>query len=326
MGDWDDERYGGSTSGEATMVRRAEPTRVGSGPGRYDPGDRAPTLTILEGPRTGDVIYPISVGQRATFIGRDREVVDWWIDDPSISRRHCRVFVFNGPDGSVLRIQDLGSTNGTFINGQQIREYDLQSGDKIHFADVLVRYDLMDQADLQFQQSLVDRAQRGERDPLTGLLTRRFLDDRLGKMLDEAQRLDMALSLIMIDLDHFKLVNDTFGHAAGDVALRRTSRVIRDTIRDRDPAVRMGGEELAAFLPGVPLIEGFHIAERVRINISTISFDDCFPGLQVTASLGVAQWRRGEPADAWLNRADEALYAAKGAGRNRTIVDDRRPR
>jgi diguanylate cyclase (GGDEF)-like protein len=324
LGDWNDDRYGDPNSGEATMVRRSEPTRVGNAPGRYEPGDRAPTFSILEGPRSGEVIYPISVGQRATFIGRDKEVVDWWIDDPSISRRHCRVFVYNGPDGPVLRIQDLGSTNGTFVNGQQIREADLQSGDKIHFADVLVRYDLMDQADLQFQQSLVDRAQRGEKDPLTGLLTRTFLADRLGKMLDEAHRLDLALSLIMIDLDHFKQVNDNFGHAAGDVALRRTARVIHETIRDRDPAVRMGGEELAAFLPGVPLIEGYHIAERIRISISTIDFDDCFPGLGLTASVGVAQWRRGETAAVWLNRADEALYAAKGAGRNRTIVDDRR--
>lgn len=307
-----------------TLIRHKEATKVGSGPGRYKPTERAPTFTILEGPRTGQVIYPVPVDQRAAFIGRDKKLVDWCIDDTSISRRHCKVFVFHGEAGPVLRIQDQNSTNGTFVNGEPITEMDLESGDKIHIADVLVRYDLMDQADLEFQRSLLDRALRGEKDPLTGLLTRRFLEDRLGQLLDDSERMDIPITLIMIDLDHFKQVNDRFGHAAGDVALKRAADAIQSTIRRRDPAVRMGGEEFAAFMAGTPLGEAYQICERLRQKIADITFDDCYPGVQITASLGVAKWRLHEPAAKWIERADEALYAAKREGRNRTVVDDRR--
>jgi len=234
------------------------------------------------------------------------------------------VFVHDTDEGPVLRIQDLESTNGTYLNGERVREADLNSGDKIHIADVLVRYDLMDQADLQFQQSLVTRALRGERDQLTGLLTRQFLEDRLPGMIEEAERQSGKLTLVMIDLDHFKLVNDNFGHAAGDVALQRASKSIVEAIRRRDPAVRMGGEELAAFLPSTPLIEGYHVAERIRRSIEALSFEDCYPGLKITASMGISEKHQGEPLEAWINRADEALYAAKRQGRNRVFVDDRR--
>ena len=84
----------------------------------------------------------------------------------------------------------------------------------------------------------------------------------------------------------------------------------------------MGGEELAAFLPETPLVEGYVVAERIRTRIEALTFEDCFPGLRITASLGVAQCRLGESQDAWIQRADEALYAAKRGGRNRTVVDD----
>ena len=319
-----DKRKSALDSGEATEIRISRPTVHGQRPKAFEESDRAPTLTILEGPRGGQVLFPVPVNRRAIFLGRDRNTCDWWIDDPSISRRHCRVFVFDGDEGPVLRIQDLESTNGTYVNGERIREADLNTGDKIHVADVLVRYDLMDQADLQFQQSLVTRALRGERDALTGLLTRQFLEDRLPGLVEETERSNGKLTLVMIDLDHFKQVNDKFGHAAGDVALQRASKTIVEAIRRRDPAVRMGGEELAAFLPNTPLIEGYHVAERIRRSIEELSFEDCHPGVKITASMGVSEKRAGEPLDSWINRADEALYAAKRQGRNRVFVDDRR--
>lgn len=311
-------------SGEATEIRISRPTVHGQRPKTFEESERAPTLTILEGPRGGQVLFPVPINRRAIFVGRDRNTCDWWIDDPSISRRHCRVFVHDTDEGPVLRIQDLESTNGTYLNGERIREADLNSGDKIHVADVLLRYDLMDQADLQFQQSLVTRALRGERDQLTGLLTRQFLVDRLPAMIEEAERQSGKLTLVMIDLDHFKLVNDNFGHAAGDVALQRVSKTIVEAIRRRDPAVRMGGEELAAFLPSTPLIEGYNVAERIRRNIEGLSFEDCYPGLEITASMGISEKHQGEALEAWISRADEALYAAKRQGRNRIFVDDRR--
>ena len=309
--------------GVDTVARIEQPTVVGTGPASYQPSKRAPTFTILEGPHADQDIFPIPVERRAVFLGRDRDACDWWIDDPSISRRHCRVFVYDSADGPVLRVQDLDSTNGTFVNGQRVTEINLESGDKIHFADVLVRYELMDAEDLEFQRNLLERAQRGERDPLTGLLTRQFLDERLPQMMHEAEGLKIPLTSIMLDLDHFKQVNDRHGHAVGDVVLVRVAKALQDAVRSRDPAVRMGGEELAVFLPHTPLLEGYYVAERVRRDIFGISFDDRAAGLRVTASLGVAERLPGESAEAWLNRSDEALYAAKRQGRNRTFVDDR---
>ncbi len=300
-----------------------QPTMVGAGPADFRPSKRAPTFTILEGPRVGQDIYPIPVTQRAVFIGRDRHTCDWCIDDPSISRQHCKVFVHEGRSGAAMRLTDLDSTNGTFVNGRPIREVDLQSGDKIHFADVLVRFDLMDQADLQYQRALIDRAQRGDRDPLTGLLTRAFLTDRLPGMIEGTERLGIPVSMVMLDLDHFKAVNDTHGHPVGDVVLQRTAQAMVAAIRRRDPAVRMGGEEFAAFLPHTPLVEAYHVAERIRMNIQSLAFEDTVAGLSVTASLGVAERREDEPDTEWIHRADEALYAAKRQGRNRTFVDDR---
>ncbi len=300
-----------------------QPTMVGAGPADFRPSKRAPTFTILEGPRMGQDIFPIPVTKRAVFIGRDRHTCDWCIEDPSISRQHCKVFVHEGPGGAALRLHDLDSTNGTFVNGRPVREVDLQSGDKVHFADVLVRFDLMDQADLQYQRALIDRAQRGDRDPLTGLLTRAFLDDRLPGMLEGTERLEIPITLVMLDLDHFKSVNDTHGHQVGDVVLQRAAQATVAAIRRRDPAVRMGGEEFAAFLPHTPLVEGYHVAERIRRNVELLEFDETVPGLRITTSLGVAERRPGEPAKAWIHRADEALYAAKRQGRNRTFVDDR---
>ncbi len=307
-----------------TLARIEHPTVIGAGPANFQPSKRAPTLTILEGPRTGEDIFSVPVNKRAAFIGRDRDSCDWWIDDPSISRRHCRVFVHQMPHGPVMRLQDLNSTNGTFVNGQRVSDVDLNTGDKIHLADVLVRYELLDQADLEFQRSLLERAQRGERDALTQLLTRQFLDERLPQMMNEAEALGIPLTLIMLDLDHFKQVNDTFGHAAGDLVLERVSETLRAAVRSRDPAVRMGGEELAVFLPHTPLLEGFYVAERLRRDIEELDFEDRVPGLKVTASIGVAERRPAEPAEDWMHRTDEALYAAKGQGRNRTFVDDRK--
>jgi len=321
VGSGSDKRYGGR--GLDTIARIEQPTVVGTGPAKFKPSRRAPTFTILEGPHTGQDIFPIPVERRAVFIGRDRDSCDWWIDDPSISRRHCRVFVHDTAGGPSLRLQDLGSTNGTFVNGDRVTEIDLRSGDKIHVADVLVRYELLDQADLEFQRSLLERAERGERDPLTGLLTRQFFDERLTQMVEEAEQLEIPITLIMLDLDHFKQVNDNHGHPVGDVVLQRVALTLLAAVRTRDPAVRMGGEEMAVFLPHTPMIEGYYVAERLRRDIEGLSFDDKVPGLRVTASLGVAERRVREPLESWVHRADEALYAAKGQGRNRTFVDDR---
>lgn len=304
-------------SGEATEIRISRPTVHGQRPKAFQETDRAPTLTILEGPRGGQVLFPVPVNRRAIFIGRDRNTCDWWIDDPSISRRHCRVFVYDTDEGPVLRIQDLESTNGTYVNGERIREADLTSGDKIHVADVLVRYDLMDQADLQFQQSLVTRALRGERDALTGLLTRQFLEDRLPGLIEETERQNGKLTLVMIDLDHFKLVNDRFGHQQGDDTLKAIANLLREQVRSADLAARLGGDEFALYLDRVSEDSAGETVRRLARAARRLASASGDPDRPLGLSIGVALHDPRNPlgAEALIELADRHMYESKRRGK-----------
>ncbi|MCI0343524.1 MAG: GGDEF domain-containing protein [Planctomycetales bacterium] len=173
--------------------------------------------------------------------------------------------------------------------------------------------------------SLYDRAVR---DGLTGLYSRRHLDNQLAEFFAIARRTGKPISLVMVDLDHFKRVNDTHGHAAGDAVLRGAAEVVAGTIRGYDTAYRYGGEEICVLLPHASLEEAVKTAERIRRTlekrvIHSNGGGECGAKISVTASLGVAQWspRMGGPADL-LSAADRALYKAKEGGRNRTVAAD----
>ena len=153
-------------------------------------------------------------------------------------------------------------------------------------------------------------------DPLTGALNRRALSDG---MVDDAVGPPPPLSVIMIDIDHFKQVNDTYGHAAGDLVLRHVTAVLSGVVRNGDSVVRVGGEEFLLVMPGLDLSHAEHVAERARLTLerSTPPVD----GAGVTVSLGVATRRPGESRDALIARADRAMYEAKQRGRNQVAID-----
>ncbi|WP_017925159.1 GGDEF domain-containing protein [Thioalkalivibrio sp. HL-Eb18] len=168
-----------------------------------------------------------------------------------------------------------------------------------------------------------------ESDELTGLGNRRAFEIQGAKWLADCRRQDRPLSVLAIDLDHFKRINDDYGHAVGDELLRRVADTLRAATRQSDLLVRMGGEEFLAVLPGADLACAMECAERIRTAIANIrataTADDasalqCEGMVKVTASIGVASVGRSTTLQALYQKADEALYAAKQSGRNRVLA------
>jgi diguanylate cyclase (GGDEF)-like protein len=163
-------------------------------------------------------------------------------------------------------------------------------------------------------------------DALTGLRNRRFLDLRLAEEMSRAERYGTPVSVLLLDIDHFKSVNDTCGHAVGDKVLVEVARILHETVRKTDLAARYGGEEMAVIAPQTPLATAVMLAERVRRNIETKA-REAVPGVEalnrpITVSIGVAKSSNPvESASKLLWRADSALYEAKGGGRNRVVAD-----
>jgi len=176
-----------------------------------------------------------------------------------------------------------------------------------------------------FAFSLITSRQREQllvlatKDPLTGAGNRRALDAKLSDVVNAHRRSGTAASLVLIDLDHFKKVNDVHGHAVGDQILKRVTKIIDLRIRVTDSLYRIGGEEFVVVLEGADLNRAAHLAEQLR---TLVYANELVPDRAVTISLGVAELRQGENGNDWLHRADEALYRAKDAGRNSTSISD----
>jgi diguanylate cyclase (GGDEF)-like protein len=154
-------------------------------------------------------------------------------------------------------------------------------------------------------------------DPLTGAFNRRHLQTRLDQLAAQAAQRPQVHALLAIDIDHFKRINDRFGHAAGDEVLRKTVQVLSGRKRRGDTLFRTGGEEFCLLLPDTPEPEALKLAEELRERVSHATL---LPGLEVTVSIGVSLQRSAQPPDEWMRQADKALYAAKHLGRNRVVL------
>ncbi|HSY56561.1 MAG TPA: GGDEF domain-containing protein, partial [Bradyrhizobium sp.] len=176
----------------------------------------------------------------------------------------------------------------------------------------------------EIKDSLKQAEEHSNTDALTGLANRRSLEAFLRAAQMAAMEAGTPLSILMIDIDHFKKFNDSFGHQVGDQVLRLVGKVLAESVRDCDLAARYGGEELMAILPGAPLEACAEAAERIRRRISEARLTRRTTGEEissVTVSVGVAQFRMGESADRMIERCDRALYQAKRAGRNRVVQE-----
>jgi diguanylate cyclase (GGDEF)-like protein len=181
--------------------------------------------------------------------------------------------------------------------------------------------------DAKLQQALRESHELAITDPLTGLYNRRYLWDVLGRDLLKARRNRTPVAAILADIDHFKRFNDTWGHEAGDLVLKRIADVLRECVRGSDIACRYGGEELAVILPEATLDVAVERAETIRRGIAAMRIDyNGKPLDTVAASFGVALFpQHASDAEALLRAADHALYEAKKAGRNRVVVSSARP-
>jgi diguanylate cyclase (GGDEF)-like protein len=277
-----------------------------------DPDARIPTLVVLEGPRLGHYVQ-LTEEQRSLQVGRDETAgAELVLPDPSVSRNHCRFFV---DDHGSAWVQDNGSTNGVQVNGAGVQRHRLKHGDKVRLGNSLLRFDLLDATELRYQEQLREKVQAGERDSLTGCLTRGGLEQRLVDMVAAHDAGGPAPACILFDLDRFKAINDNLGHHAGDQVLAASAGSAQTAVRDRDQVCRWGGEEFLVVLPGQDAGAAVEVAQRMQDRIRDLRFDS-WPALRVTASFGVASRMPNESIVDWVERADIALYAAKEAGRD----------
>jgi two-component system cell cycle response regulator len=272
-------------------------------------------LIVVAGGIPGEMIR---LSQSGTRIGRSGEN-SWQLLDASISRRHASI----GADGKGdVWITDLASTNGTFLNGKRLAghvAYRLKDGDRLQFgASVVVKFVRLDPVDEQFQRDLFERTVR---DPLTTLYNRAFFVEQLGALAERAAGLGLGLAVLMLDVDHFKRVNDSFGHDVGDQVLCEVAHVLRDSTRTEDLVARYGGEEFVAALPVSAPDQATERAERIRANLAARRIETPGSPLRVTASIGLAFAHPGRVRNpvSLISAADNCLYQAKNAGRNRVV-------
>ena len=262
------------------------------------------------------MIYGAELGKRHNiangtfFIGRD-EASDIIIDEEEISRRHCKV---SSRKNQVV-ITDLGSTNGTSVNDDLVDERMLVDGDLIRVGRAVFKFLTSGNIETAYHEEIYNLSTT---DGLTQLHNKRYLLEYLDREISRCHRYQRALSLIILDIDHFKRVNDIFGHLAGDYVLKHMSQAIRSNIRKEDMMARFGGEEFVIILPEVNSHGARYCAEKVRKLIETTDFMFDGSKLPVTVSLGVV-FCTEEIRDSMelIRRADFQLYEAKRQGRNR---------
>jgi two-component system cell cycle response regulator len=290
-----------------------ESTEIKASRGNVPKGRDRPFLIVIGGGSVGEMFR---VGQKNVIIGRAR-AADIRLDDDGVSRRHAMVV----SHGGQVHIEDLGSANGTFVNGEKVlSRHPLADGDKITLGSVIIlKFTYSDELDETFQRKMFEAALR---DGLTQAHNMRSFMDHMDKELAYARRHSMPLSLIMLDIDHFKKINDTFGHPAGDAVLINLVKVALDTLRKEDVFARYGGEEFAVICRGLDTKTATIVAERLRELIAKMRIEHEGREIAVTVSLGLAGYPDvdAEKPTQLILAADEALYQAKVGGRNRVVV------
>jgi len=256
--------------------------------------------------------YPLVEG--STLLGR-QDTCQIVIEDESVSRRHASI---EGEEGGFTII-DLQSTNGTFVNEERVSSHKLEDGDYLHVGNCIYRFLASGNLEAEYHEELYRLAIV---DALTGVHNKRYFLEFLGRELGYATRYHRYLSLAMIDLDRFKLVNDQMGHLAGDVALRDLASCVKTTVRKGDLIARYGGEEFAVIMPETTSEGGWKFAERLRTLVESHPFRYEDKTFHLTVSVGVAS-SNGETwitSNELIRQADEKLYQAKQEGRNRVVA------
>jgi diguanylate cyclase (GGDEF)-like protein len=263
-------------------------------------------------------VFSLETGKELV-IGR-REDADVQVRDDGVSRRHASVKVV----GEGAEIKDLGSANGTFVDGERVTESRLVDGSRLTIGLVTtMKFVWADELEARWQLKVAEGALQ---DPLTGLYNRRHLEERLSAELAAAQRHQRLVSVLMVDVDHFKRINDENGHMAGDEALKMVAYVLRGAIRKEDVLARYGGEEFVVVARETGLAGARALGERIRraVERSRCQWQGrdlaLTVSIGVTVSVGLADYVPDQTDRDMIASADQALYLAKQAGRNRVIA------
>ncbi|MBR57485.1 MAG: GGDEF domain-containing protein [Myxococcales bacterium] len=254
------------------------------------------------------------LGQTETTIGRGKSC-SIVVEHSTVSRKHAGL---SGSRGQRI-VEDLGSTNGVYINGVLDKQRVLQSGDYIKIGDVIFKYLAGDNIESIYHEEIYRLAIE---DGLTRIPNKRAFDAFLEREFARAVRYSRPLSLMMIDIDRFKQINDQFGHVAGDHVLSEMAGLLKPRIRRDECFARYGGEEFSIVMPESELVGAARYAEIIRAHVDSHKF--VFEGCEIpmTISIGVAQYRKDmKTPEALVQAADKCLLRAKELGRNQVVLE-----
>ncbi len=278
----------------------------------HEPAVREACLVVMYGESIG---RRISLGPAPLGVGRSAES-DLQFEEESVSRSHCRIDP-TLKDGvpEAWRITDLGSTNGTYVNDRSVETALLNHGDHIQIGRNILKFLVSGHIESAYHEEIYRLVTT---DGLTNLPNRRAFEDAMHREFSRSTRYTRPLSLLVIDIDHFKKINDVHGHLAGDAALRQFASLLKVNLRRDDVAGRMGGEEFAVLLPEIDGVGARLTAEKIRALTAKHRFEFEGAVMPLTISLGVSTRLPADtdPMEVY-RRADELVFTAKRAGRNR---------
>lgn len=267
-------------------------------------------ILFLTGPLVGKIHL---MEEGTTSLGRSNDV-DIVINDTRISRHHVTLHT----QGDKVLIEDLGSTNGTYVNGHKIEGLtELHDADKIQLSsNTIFKFAWQDKTENIFHKELYKMAVL---DPATALYNKRYFLERFNEEFSLCRRSKTPLSVLIMDIDFFKKVNDTYGHLAGDLVLQQIGQLLKQMTRHEDVVARYGGEEFIVMLRGSDEESAYQTAERIRKKVETSIFEFEGKTIPVTISLGVCTLGTESTEttiEEMIKSADERLYHSKENGRN----------
>lgn len=282
-----------------------------------DDGEKKPlrgSLVVLQG--TEADIGAHRWLDRPITLGRD-PLVELPLDDLRISRRHCQVLA----EEEVYFLEDLHSTNGTRINDEPLKpggKIRLKPNDCIYLGSCVVKFTVASELEVAYHARMDELVGT---DDLTGLVVKRRFDAALERAFETALLQSVPITVMMLDMDGLKEINDTHGHPVGAFAISTVGKIIGEIVTPHGSACRLGGDEFAAFLRSQSKAVGVAFAESIRRWVHEHRFEKDGVVVKPTISIGVAGFPDdGDTSDLLLKRADEALYRAKRAGKDRVAI------
>lgn len=264
-------------------------------------------LVCIYGPNLGKR-WTLEPGNFSVGRGPQNDIV---LDLDNVSRRHCE---FTSVGGSVS-VRDLGSTNGTYRNDLEVAEHLLNNGDHVKVGGAIFKFLSGGNVESQYHEEIYRMTIM---DGLTQIHNKRYFLEALEREMARSARFERPLHLIMIDLDHFKHVNDEYGHIAGDHVLQEFAKIIRDRVRTEEIFSRYGGEEFALLIPEASTDKIGAYSEKLRALVADHEFVFENRVIPVTISMGFARMPKGgDDPQGFIQIADDKLYEAKRSGRNK---------